>query len=376
MAVGAALLLAGLTPASSAGAQTSPAPPSLKKAAPVRDPNTVGIVGSGPDGGALPFINDIAKVVASRQETGPNGELALRVPPIVGRGGTHDIRDLLRLPGVDMAITQDFLLTRLQERRDLGDLKSRLVTIAKLFNEELHVIARQDIRDLADLAGQPVNLGEEGGSAESMVQDLLSRLGLRVQAVHRSRDESLDEMRRGTVAATAFLAAKPDASVGRFVREGGFRLIPVPFPADAMAYLPSALRHDDYPDLIPSGQSVETVAVGAVLVAYNWPRNSSRYRLLESFVDTFFARFSELQSTSRGPKWQEINLAATVPGWKRFTPAEQWLRDAQARQPGPDSTGSVPQSAAAPRMRADVPEPDRQRLFEEFLQWRQQQGRR
>ena len=66
--------------------------------------------------------------------------------PIVGRGGTHDIRDLLRLPGVDMAITQDFLLTRLQERRDLGDLKSRLVTIAKLFNEELHVIARQDIR--------------------------------------------------------------------------------------------------------------------------------------------------------------------------------------------------------------------------------------
>ena len=113
-----------------------------------------------PEEGALPFANEIARVLAAGQETGPNGELALRVLPIVGRGGLHDIRDVLSLPGADLAITQEHMLARLQETKELGDLKTKLVYITKLFSEELHVVARQDIRQLSDLAGKPVNVGD------------------------------------------------------------------------------------------------------------------------------------------------------------------------------------------------------------------------
>jgi TRAP-type uncharacterized transport system substrate-binding protein len=371
----ALLLLMEIIP-SPALAQTQPPAPSLKQAAPARDGNTIGIIRGAPEEGALPFVNEIARVLAKGQETGPNGELALRVLPIVGRGGVHDVRDVLSLAGVDMAIIQEPLLTHLHESNELGDLKNRLVYITKLFNEELHIIAREDIRQVSDLAGKLVNLGDYGSSSEVIVRDVFRTLGLQVSEAHLGSDEAIEEMRQGKVAATAVLAAKPAALVERLTRGGGFHLIPIPFPTDAASYLPTSLRHTDYPNLIPAEKTLETVAVGTVLVAYNWPEKSSRYRLLGNFVDMFFSRFSEFQAASRGPKWQEINLAAVLPDWKRFKPAERWLQTSQAQQAGVTSTGAVSQSNPAATPAPARRSAETERLFEEFLQWREQQGRR
>jgi uncharacterized protein len=370
----ALLLLAGLVP--SLAVAQSPPLPLTKQTAPARDPNTVGIVGGGPEGSALPFVNEIARVLATGQETGPSGELALRILPIVGRGGVHDIRDVLSFPGVDMAITQEHMLTRLQESKELGDLESRLVYITKLFNEELHVIAREDIRQLSDLAGKPVNLGDYGSSIEDTTRELFRTLGLKVSEVHLGQEEALEGMRQGRIAATALLAPKPAAFVERLTRDGGFHLIQIPFPADAMLYLPASLRHEDYPNLIPAGESIDTIAVGTVLVAYNWPEKSSRHRLLGNFVDAFFSRFSEFQAASRHPKWQEINLAAALPGWGRFKPAERWLQSLQARQKGSAATGSVSRSDTTRRTASEGRDMEAERSFKEFLLWREQQERR
>jgi TRAP-type uncharacterized transport system substrate-binding protein len=371
----ALLLLTVLTP-SLAMAQTPLSAPIMKQAAPARVPSTIGIVAGSSEEGALRFVNEIARVLAGRQETGPNGETALRVLPLVGRGGVHDVRDVLSLPGVDMTITQEFLLTRLQESNELGDLKSRLVYVTKLFNEELHVIARQDIRQVSDLADKPVNLGDHGSSVEDIARDLFRTLGIKVSEVHLGHDEALEEMRQGGVAATVFLASKPAAMVEHLINDSGFHLIPIPVAADATLYLPTILRHEDYPKLIPTGEGVETVAVGTVLIAYNWPEKSSRYQLLGTFVDAFFSRFSEFQAPSRHPKWEEVNLAASLPGWKRFKPAERWLQSSQARRSGTAATGSVSQSDTSRKTAPEGSGTETERLFEEFLHWREQRGRR
>ncbi len=374
-AAAALLFMTGLS-WSRAVAQTPPSTLIIKQATPARDPNTVGLVAGSPEEGALPFANEIARVLAAGQETGPNGELALRVLPIVGRGGLHDIRDVLSLPGADLAITQEHMLARLEETKELGDLKTKLVYITKLFSEELHVVARQDIRQLSDLAGKPVNVGDLGGSAEDIVRGLFKLLGLTISEVRMGQDEALEEMRQGRVAATAFFASKPAAIAERLISDGGFHLIPVPFSADATTYLPTSLRNEDYPKLIPAGAEIETVAVATVLIAYNWPEKSSRYQLLGNFVDTFFSRFSELQAASRHGKWQEINLAATLPGWKRFKPAERWLRNSQPRETGTNLTGSVSRPGTSRRTASEVRGVEAERLFEEFLLWREQRGRR
>jgi uncharacterized protein len=361
---------------SPATAQTPPMTPPVKQAAPARDPNTIGIVAGSPEGGTLPLVSEIARVLAGGQETGPRGELALRVLPIVSRGGIHDIQDVLALPGVDMTITQEHLLTRLQESKELGDLKSKLVYITKLFNEELHLIAREDIQQVSDLAGKPVNIGDYGSSVEEIARDLFRTLGLGVSEVHLGLDEAIDEMRQGKIAATAVLASKPVTSVERLTRDSGLRLVQIPFPAQTTLYLPATLHHEDYPGLIPAGETIETIAVGTVLIAYNWPEKSDRYQLLGNFVEAFFSRLSEFQAARRHPRWQEVNIAAILPDWRRFKPAERWLQTWQAHQAGGASTGSVPRSNTPGRAASEGRNSETERLFEEFLRWRQQRGNR
>jgi hypothetical protein len=61
-------------------------------------------------------------------------------------------------------------------------------------------------------------------------------------------------------------------------------------------YLPATLTSKDYPNLIPEGETVDTIAVPAVLAAYNWPPNTERSRKLALFVDAFFTKFAALQT--------------------------------------------------------------------------------
>jgi hypothetical protein len=81
---------------------------------------------------------------------------------------------------------------------------------------------------------------------------------------------------------------------------------------------------------------VSTIAVPTVLVAFNWPVQSNRYKRVSRFVDYLFSRIDRLQAPGFDPKWKSINLAATVPGLARFSAAQVWLdrkaRNAQAPQ--------------------------------------------
>jgi hypothetical protein len=137
-------------------------------------------------------------------------------------------------------------------------------------------------------------------------------------------------------------------------------------------YVPSTLTHEDYPTLIPAGQTVETVASGTVMIAYNWPKNTDRYRRIELFVNAFFPRLEEFRKPPRHEKWKDTNLAATLPGWKRFEGAEEWLRNARDQELN-GKREQFQQFLASRNMSIDrtkmIPEADRNQLFEDFLKW-------
>ena len=72
---------------------------------------------------------------------------------------------------------------------------------------------------------------------------------------------------------------------------------------------------------MPEGGTVETIAVGAVMAVYAWPAATERHRKVARFVEAFTTKFPAFLQPPRHPKWREVNLAAQVPGWTRFTPA-------------------------------------------------------
>lgn len=299
---------------------------------------TVTLVAGQPGSTSLDAAYDLATVLSDDR---------LRVLVILGQEGERNVTDVVRTRGVDMGIVTTADLRR-AEQTEAG---KHVVYIAKLYNTELHILAKPDIRHLTDLDGRTVNLGEAGSSTQAVAQPLLSHYGIRVTELNLGQKEALERMRTdSSLAATFFVTGKP-ASIFAGARSGdGWHFLAMPYePSLGDIYYPASLRRADYPALIPDEAAVDTVAVTSALVAFDWPERSSRHRRLAAFTDLLFERFDRLRADGRHPKWREVNLAAELSGWKRFDAAEKALaRSATAdAKAAADPTPRPPSGASA-----------------------------
>jgi TRAP-type uncharacterized transport system substrate-binding protein len=277
-----------------------------------------------------------------------------RVLPIVGKGGVQNLTDLKLLRGIDMAILQTDVLDYARQQNALPGIEYWATYITKLYNEEFHLLARQDAKTVADLVNQKVNVDQRGAGTAITAARLFDLLKIPVTATSDNQEAALDKLRKGEIAAIAFVAGKPAPIFRDLTSNDGLHFLAIPLnPAVTATYVPTRLTAADYPGLVPQDQSVDTVAVGAVLFAANLQQGTDRYRNLVNFVDAFFTGFQSLLDPGHHPKWREVNITAELPGWRRFPPAEQWLqRNAQV--------------AAVPNLQ------DLRSIFSRFIDERQQ----
>ncbi len=287
----------------------------------------------------------------------------LRVLPMIGRGSAQNIRDLLFLRGVDVGIVQ--MDAREALGPEAGESKRQLQYIARLYNEEVHVVSRREIGDLRALQGRKVNIDVPGSGTNLTARTIFERLGVKPDFVTLDQGAAFERLKAGEIDAAVFVSGRPVRVVADLPADGRLKLLPIPFEnALAELYLPARLSSDDYPAVVQKGGSVETLAVGSILAVYGWPTGSDRYKRVERFVEAFFSRFDEFLKPGRHPKWQEVNLTAEVPGWTRFKAAQDWLdRAPSARRPDPAFDAFL----EARGIKASSSE--RQKLFEDFLAW-------
>ena len=279
--------------------------------------NTVAIISGDRGATSAAVADDLSAVLDSND---------LRILPILGKGGAQNIRDVRFMKGVDLGITQSNLLGHFKRSNEIGPIDGEIVYLAKLFNEEMHIVVRTDggPASLDELSGQRVSFGEAGSGTQMSAREVFGRLGVKPVEVNLDQAQALQELEAGRLAASVIVSGKPVSAVSKLT-EHGFRLLPVRYAKELRDdYLPATLSTEDYPGL--AGPAVDTVAVSTVLIAYNWPKGSDRYRRLEKFVAAFFPRVADLQAPPRHAKWRETNLAAVLPGWRRFGAAEEWLR--------------------------------------------------
>jgi len=305
-----------------------------------------------------------------------------RVLPIVGKGSLQNIVDLKALHGIDMAVLQIDVLEYVRQQNLLPGVDRSFAYVAKLYNEELHLLARRDIKTIADLANQKVNVDVPGAGSGILAQRLFGLLKLPATLTNDDDGTAIEKLRRGEIAAVAVVAAKPAPLFRGFDGKDGLHLLPIPLnPTVTAAFVPTRLTAQDYPGLVPPDQPVDTVAVGTVLAAANFPVLSDRYRNLVNFVDAFFTNFRTLTEPGHHPKWREVNLAAEVPGWQRFAPAAEWL---QRNVPVASSTS--PQDLKDMFMRfiderqqvagsQGMSQQQKDELFDQFRRWQASQAR-
>jgi len=300
-----------------------PATALLPGAAPA--PATIGIMGGEIDGTYMRIATDLTSVINSD---------TLRVVPIVGKGSLQNIGDLLHLPGVDLALIASDALTYARTNNLYPGELQKIQYICKLYDNDVHVCARPEIRSLAELNGKPVNIDVEGAGTNLTARAMFATLGIHPDLRSEEPGVGQEKLRQGEIAANVYVAGKPVRLFATAPAGSGLHFLSVPSnEALEKTYLPGGtFTHAEYPTLIAEGQTVETIGVGVVLAVFGWPPNTPRYRNLQVFIDTFFTRFPQLLKPPHHPKWHDVNLAASQPGWTRFGPAADWLAQHQPGQ--------------------------------------------
>jgi uncharacterized protein len=249
-----------------------------------------------------------------------------RIVPMVGKGSLQNLMDLKVLRGIDVAIVQTDVLDNAKAQKNPPGIE-QVSYIAKLYNEEFHLLARADIKTVNDLAGKRVNFGVQGDGTAFTGPRIFDLLKIKVTVATFDQATALEKLRTGEIAALAFVAGKPAPLFMAVRPQDGLHFVPIPLKSEiASAYIPARFTAEDYPGLVAGDAPVDTVSVGAVMVAANLVPDSERNRNVASFVEAFFTQFPKLLEPGHHPKWQEVNVAAELPGWRRYGPAETWIK--------------------------------------------------
>jgi TRAP-type uncharacterized transport system substrate-binding protein len=369
-----------------AGAQTAPAvPPLATSREPSFSPLTTrwafpdqGAVNAGtvtiitaPAGGAKSvFAADMARVLDEQDK--------LRVLPVLGKGPVQNVIDLLYLKSIDMGLVATDVpeFYKIQYGTDITD---RLRYIMKLYNDEIHIIASKEIKTVFDLEGKRIEAPKDVGLYSAKA--IFSRLKINVtfDTTYLNDDTgALQQVIDGKADAWIVGTAKV-MPIARNLKNEDRRLHLVSIPYDKRLqdlYLPSEFTSDEYPNLIPPGEKVDTIAAGILLAAFNWPEKTDRYRRVAKFVDALFSKISEFSKPPRHPKWKEASITAIVPGWQRFKAAQHWLDNWNAQQvalveaKGGDQTSFAKfKEFMVQQGRANLSQEELEKLYAQFQEW-------
>jgi len=322
--------------------------------------NTVTLISGTIGGTYVQFGADLASVLDDGNK--------LRVLPIIGRGSVQSVADVLFLQGVDLGIVRADTLDYLEKKGFAKDIKKQFTYVTKLYNEEMYVIASKSIHSVRELEGKTVSVDLPNGGTFVTAAIVFERLGIKPNFVYVEQRSAMEKMKAGEIDAVIAVGGKPYKSVSTF-SDNRFHLVPVDYAKPLQTdYLPATLTAKDYPNLIAEQEQVDTIAVPAVLAAYNWAPNTERYRKLALFVDAFFTKFPKVQNPPFHPKWKEVSLSAPLADWQRLPAAKQWL-DQHGIEPVARNRFDefLKQTPAAAKLQQSPT--DKEALFKQFQAW-------
>jgi TRAP-type uncharacterized transport system substrate-binding protein len=258
----------------------------------------------------------------------------MRVLPILGRGGGQNFIDILFLQGIDLGIVErDVIDTfKAKDPQLYGDIERRLRYVLKLSNSEMHVFARHEIKKLEDLRGKKVSFFKPLSSSDQALTKIMDTCGIQAERLYMDQDAAAEKLKQGEIVAAGRISGAPHDAFTTFTNEHG-HFLPLDkenLPAGCFDklmkfYLPAFQKHDHYPAIIAEGDFAPTVANATILATYNFPEQTERYQSLAKFTQKLFDNIDKFRDGPRHPKWKEVNIAAEVPGWIRFKPAQEWI---------------------------------------------------
>jgi TRAP-type uncharacterized transport system substrate-binding protein len=273
----------------------------------------IGIVSEGTD-----ETVDMAVALASEHD-------AVRLLPVAGADASQNVKDVIFARGIDFGIVPTDVLGEIRRNPPFPRVEKYLQYVTKLYDQQVHLLTGPDIQSVTDLAGKTVNFGRRDSGTYITATNIFKALGVEPDIVVLPHPRALDQLRRGELSAMVYVGTEP-ARMFQDIRPDErlhFLSITGNVPTD---YSAGSIAAEDYPELVSKDAPVNTVEVGTVLVAYNWPDKSERSGRVNRFVQAFFTHLNDIKASH--PKWHDFDVTSSVSGWTRFPAAEQWLKKA------------------------------------------------
>ena len=299
----------------------------------------IGLIAGSARGTYIEIADDIKNAVKSHQTS--QGEAPLRVVPMVGVGSIKNIEDLLYLQQTDIGLVQADVLEVFRIANQVSgrfqEVLDKIKYLAKVYNEEIHVVCRRGAcgRYLGEVKDNVVlNLGPEGSGTWLTAQAILKALGFPEKNFrYMTSKEALGYLRNpGSASAESridgmiFVAGKPVGLFKDVREEDGLELVELTdAPPGLDVYVSGSIEeHDNYTGLLGNNDSVQTLAVPAVLAVYGFDdTRGRRYRNLKAFCEALVAQADELRKGAAPDqrryheKWAKWDPSIEIKGWRR-----------------------------------------------------------
>jgi TRAP transporter TAXI family solute receptor len=291
--------------------------------------DSMGLLTGPTTGTSFQFGQDIARVARS---------VGLEILVKESEESIDNIQRLVSRENAALGIVQSDVLGFLSrsEDPDVRRISERLRVVFPLYHEEVHLLARREIRRFEDLDGTRVVVGTKGSDHWLTSNHLLRMIGIKpTERIELPPPEGASAVLRGKADALVYVGDKPVKLFTTFqelqknqqfappVRAVHF--VPLTHPSMLQEYAAATIGPDDYPWL---SEAIPTVAVKAVLISFDFSsRGNPSYqkrcdqlaKLGAAIREGFTGRSHSSKSLQRSghPKWREVDLNQDLGIWKR-----------------------------------------------------------
>ena len=283
--------------------------------------NVLGIVTGPKTGTYYAFGKDIAVAAA---------KVGIEVEVKPSEGSIDNIKRINSAENAAFGIVQSDVLGFLSRSKTPESMRmaNNLRMVFPFYNEEVHVLARNNIKTFADLQGKKVAVGEEGSGNMLTSINLFSMMNVTpAEASKIPSAQGVVAVLKGDIDAVIFVGGKPvrlfknleDLTLPENQKYASMldqvHFLPLSDPKMLGEYKPAHITHADYSFV---QEAVPTIAVQAVLVSFDFSQGSSKKRCdkLGALANVIRRDLPILQEKGH-PKWKEVNLNADSGIWKR-----------------------------------------------------------
>ena len=246
-------------------------------------------------------------------------------------GSMDNIKRMSGADKVTLGIVQSDVLGFLRRSHNAAskEMVSRLRVVFPLYQEEIHVLAREEIHDFKELQGKKVAIGEEGSGHMLTAVNLFAIEQITPSEIKKiTPEEGIVAVLKGDLDAVIFVGGKP-VKIFKNMEDltkkenqkyalllQNVHFLPLNDTKLYAEYEPTEITPQDY-NFVKS--IVPTIAVQAALVSYASPASKpskTRCASLKQFADALRTQLPALRASGH-PKWQEVNLAGSTHGWQK-----------------------------------------------------------